>query len=515
MASRPKHIIALEWHTGTLRAAEATGGEAVRILRTYQRPLDASLLEAPPAALGEAMGEWLRAAGFRAGAAAVAVPRQMALLRDLTVPQSRRRSELSEMVRLQAVNVLPVEEGKTELDFAAAGVDESGMLRVRIAAAGNEQLDRLRATLSAAGLRCVGLPLRPGLILSLVKAGRLTAEHLLLAEIGPDWSQVSLVRDGAVVLSRDLQRGYLSGKPAPDADGRLPSLFDENRGEFLRQTMAPLVTDMRATLNAFLAEAKGALPSRLLVTGELADHADLQETLAEALELEVVGLNPWQLVRAGRRVVDQAEGSAAFAGVLALAAGVLSGAPAIDFANPTLRLRPSRPMRPWHVGLAAAVCLLVGAIAFGTTQMGGIDDRMRSRRNALAKLNRELKDRRPVQRSLRLMAAWRQADPSPLESMSELVRLLPEAPQAYVEQISFHAEPRRDKTGVRMKVRLRVDAESTWNALFDRIRGSAALQMAGAPPASRENVPDPREHPYPIRYTFHLTVTGAARKEAS
>ena len=501
MASRPKSIVALEWRTGRLRAVEASAASGtVRIHRVLQRDLEPALVTGAAGELGEVLGAYLREAGFRTTHAAVAVHRQDVLIRSFTVPPSKHRGELSEMVRLQAANQLPVEEGTAELDFIEEGVDEAGMLRVKVAAGYTEQLGRLRQTLTAAGLRCAALPLRPGMILPLMTAPQIAGEPILLAEIDHDWSQLSLVADGRIVLSRDLPRGYLSGKPTVDENGRLPSLFDEDRAEFLRQTMAPLAAEMRATLNAFNAESKADLPTRLIVTGELADHEDLRGTLGDLLELEVAPLNPWDRVRASSRVVDQAERSAAFVGVLALAAGVLTGSRTLDFANPALVSRPRAQVRPWQVLAGVALCGLAVLVGLAVTNLSGAQERLGRRRIALRVLKKKNRELKSVKAALARMADWQRPAPAPLEVLRELAALLPDAKQAYVEQCIFESADR-------LKLTVRFDQRATWNKLFADIGRSSVLRIADKPSTMRpDNVPDKREHPYPVRYTFYLLV---------
>ncbi len=510
MASRPRNIVAIEWRTGCLRAVEASAASGtVRIHRVFHRDIEPALAAAGATELGEMIGLWLREAGFKTAHATVAVRRQDVLIRNFTVPPTKNRSELSEMVRLQATNQLPVEEGTTELDFIEEGADETGMLRIKVAAGYTEKLGRLRQTLAAAKLKCTALPLRPGMILSLMKSSPMAGQAVLLAEIDHDWSQISLIQDDRIVLSRDLPRGYLSGKPTVDENGRLPSLFDEDRTRFLQQTMAPLAAEMRATLNAFTAEAKTPLPTRMIVTGELADHADLPEALAGMLELQVLPLNPWDMVKATGRVVDQAERSAAYVGVLALAAGALSSEEAIDFASPALVARRRAQIRPWHVIAGIAVAGLLLLIGMAAANLGDAEQRIRNRKIVLRKLKIENKKGKTVKISLQRMAEWQRDAPKPLEVLRELTALLPDARRVYVERCVF-------ESAERIKLTLRFDDRATWNELFEKIGASTQLRIADKPATMRpENVPDDREHPYPIRYTFYLVVVAGDRKGAS
>jgi hypothetical protein len=190
---------------------------------------------------------------------------------------------------------------------------------------------------------------------------------------------------------------------------------------------------------------------------------------------------------------------AALAGAVADQVG--GGGPSIDF------LHPRRPAAPhplwkyrWKAAAAAAVLTVVGAGLGVHATFRNLDNELRRWQDESREASSELKKLRPYKRQQAVVSSWLEQRAFWLDEYEELLRLLPDASELYLTQVTFAPASTRSSRGT---IRLEGYAadESTVATVAVRLAGSGRYQVrpGGIVPASRNGN-------YPWRFEAELAL---------
>lgn len=238
------------------------------------------------AEIGRAVRQALRAGGFRAGRAVVALGSQAFIARWVELPALSPR-ELREALGWEVKQYLPPGYEGEVMDYAflpAAGTGD-GKRPVMVVASPQEVVGAYVKTLREARLRPVAVEIEP---LAQLRAlafcgGRQSVEGgepMAILDLGASGARLSIFLEGTLRLTRQLAGGgralFLEwGKGGGGTGGPAGPAGGTAWGELLR--------DIRRSLEYFLAQYQGAVVKRLWLSG---GGASLPE-LGPALELEL------------------------------------------------------------------------------------------------------------------------------------------------------------------------------------------------------------------------------------
>jgi type IV pilus assembly protein PilM len=255
-------------------------------------------------AAGRILRELLQSAGIKTRRAVAAVNGQVALMREVRMPQLPPE-EIRQAARFEVERYLPYPIAEVTFDTVVVGENRegaNGRMDVLVVAARTEVLHQHAAALQAAGLEPVVLEVEP---LAVVRAvsHRAAPEHVTACiHIGSSVTMI-LVAEGEVprvirtvafgttqLMEAAASRLGATGE-APDVlqarlaaagtDG-VPGLRDA-----IDESLSSLVTEIRRSLEYYGGRYRAAVPDRVVVTGGGAALPGITASLTSALDMPV------------------------------------------------------------------------------------------------------------------------------------------------------------------------------------------------------------------------------------
>ncbi|MDD4889182.1 MAG: pilus assembly protein PilM [Phycisphaerae bacterium] len=374
MALFSKDILALDFDHRQLRAVAARlGGAGASVRRMFQE----SLPEAVKIEDATAFGRWLAGvlSKHHCGGShtLMAIPRDQVVLKTLMVPAAAPDLEIPALIQFQMQKDLPFAADEAVIDFSlvgesstaaaspppspgaapsAGGAQPAAQLVMReylVAATRRDVICYFQQVAVAAGLGLVRLGLRCFSNLQTVRAcaPQDVSRRLLLVNVGPELTEIDIIRGGGLVFSRS-------------ASVALAERDDPT--EFLNRLTLEVIRSVQA--------ARAAVPDLELDGTIVAAPEWLAPSIAERLgqRLDVRG---W-LLEPSRGIslpAEHSRGAGDFSAALGLVLGeVKTASPGFDFLHPRrpvdLVARRQQHRRLAVIGaLGAAAVLVAGNVA--------------------------------------------------------------------------------------------------------------------------------------------------------
>lgn len=399
-----KDILALDWDHRQLRAVVASiANGAASVRRMFQEAV-------PPGVTVEdasSFGPWLAGvvSRYRCGGSHVllAIPREQVVLKTLALPASTPQLEVPAIIQFQMQKELSFAAEDAVIDYTPAGGSPGGaslpapgpangsavpgaaapadsmpsappQCEFLVAAARRDVIQYYEAVADAAGLRLDRLGLRCFSNLETVQAaaGRDLAGRLLLVNVGPELTEIDVIRGGVLLFSRSASVALTEG---------------DDPAEFLNRLAVEVVRTVQA--------ARATVPNLELDGTIVAAPAWLAGSIAERLgqRLDVRGA----VLEPGRGISlppAHAHGAGEFSAALGLVLGqTRPGGPPFDFLHPrrpvdlVARTRQRRRMVAMLSAGAVAV-LLAGNTAALTLYDGRIKPKQTRASNLKAEADR-------------------------------------------------------------------------------------------------------------------------------
>lgn len=189
-------LLGLSLGDRSLLIAEVSHGEkaSVRKLAEFIYPVGTSLAE--PAALGKALGEFLRTQGFSTKAAAMGIPAKWLAVKSKDVPPADADT-LADILRLQAEGEFSSELKDLVFDFAGGGSN------VLLVATPRKHVDAAIALCEAAGLSAVAVT--PAVVALGSATARAVSQNALVLSVSDSGSEFSAQHDLLPVAVRTLR----------------------------------------------------------------------------------------------------------------------------------------------------------------------------------------------------------------------------------------------------------------------------------------------------------------------
>ncbi len=353
--------LAIEWDNKELRIVAGTvRGGRVSISDVIIQPID----DPSPEKIGEVLGKLTEQRGLQRSAAAIALGRGKAELRELKLPPVPE-AELPDMVRFQAIRNFSTAGERSAIDFLPSKQDADG-IRVVAASVGPEELKNCALVALPSHLTVERLALRPVAAVALYRRvpGFDVGEVVLIDLLSED-ADVVVVQDGHTAFVRSV---------------RLP----EDPAIRIRT----LASEVRRSLMAAQDIGGVELPRRFVLWGRADLHAEDLEKLSTALGSKVEALDPFTLVdvesKAKKELPDHVGRLAPLIGLLD--AENTNGKDLIDFLNPRRPPKPpSKKPKMLLIG-GLAVSIVGGGFFLGWNKLRQMDSAIAARKSYEASL---------------------------------------------------------------------------------------------------------------------------------
>jgi len=264
-----RSMVCIDWDERSLRVLDGQfrrGGLKVR--KAFHVPLPAQIDPRDPGEMGAFLKRALAEHRIRTRRAIVDVPRQEAVFTSMTLPRGSKE-EIAAMVQVQAAKELPFAKDQAVVDFAMCAGAKEGMCEVWVAAVRTAVVERYRQTVANAGLKAERIGLRPYANAAALIPGQASTDRILMVDIGPSMTEISVIRDARLVYTRAAQVAVMTEphhaeerRPSPDqtippADDSLPK----------QGPLDALLIEVSRTIQAYRASDAGARIDRIILSG--------------------------------------------------------------------------------------------------------------------------------------------------------------------------------------------------------------------------------------------------------
>lgn len=225
-------------------------------------------------------------------------------------------------------------EKKDGTEAAAPTPDPNKKMEVLLVAALNKEVERYERYVTSQGLRLALLELE---IFSLVRAAIASLEEtVLLVDIGSRATNLILVRNGSIVMNRNLNSGgnemtsalmealHVNWERAEQMKRGQADLLSSQLSHTPMPTLQLIQYEVTRMLQQLKAKDASARVNRILLTGGSSKMKGLPEYLSRLFQLPVELANPWQHVAYDERLTSSlSELGSSFAIAVGLALGGL------------------------------------------------------------------------------------------------------------------------------------------------------------------------------------------------
>jgi type IV pilus assembly protein PilM len=288
---------------GDAHAAEGQG----RVVRAASGPTpEGTLAEgriADVPAVGRALRDLVQNAGIRSRRTVAAVNGQVALMREVRMPQLPP-DEMRQAARFEVERYLPYPISEVTFDTVVVGEGRDGAaakVDVLVVAARTEVLHQHAAALQAAGLEPAVLEVEPLAVMRAVASRAAADQATACIHLGSSVTMI-LVAEGqaprvirtvafgtAHLLEAAASRLGATGEAPAVLQARLAGSGGEVPGlrEAIDDSLSPLVTEVRRSLEYYGGRHRSVMPERVVVTGGGAALPGIAASLTSALDMTV------------------------------------------------------------------------------------------------------------------------------------------------------------------------------------------------------------------------------------
>ena len=254
-------------------------------------------------AVGRALRDLVQSAGIKTRRAVTAVNGQVALMREVRMPQLPPE-EIRQAARFEVERYLPYPIAEVTFDTVVIGESReggAGRVDVLVVAARTDVLHQHAAALQAAGLEPVVVEVEPLAVVRAVSPRATPEQVTACIHLGSSVTMI-LVAEGEAprvirtvafgttqLLEAAASRLGTTGEAPEALQARLASAGDDTPGlrEAIDDSLSSLVTEIRRSLEYYGGRYRAAVPDRVVVTGGGAALSGVTASLTSALDLPV------------------------------------------------------------------------------------------------------------------------------------------------------------------------------------------------------------------------------------
>jgi hypothetical protein len=459
-----RKVLGLALDERSIVAAEVrltSGGREVKRAAEFVFPAESSLQD--PAALGSALGQFLRQNGFSARHAVVGLPAKWLMVRQEDVPAVSAES-LAGMLMIQAERAFSLDVSDLALDCAGpVGVLQGG--KVLLVAALRKALDQVMTAMRAARVKVLGVG-STAMTLAWA-AGQSDSAPSVVLYMGPNTAELAVRAGGTIRLLRHVPAGA-------SAAGRPDAAAVEHR-------LALTAEEMRRVIS-LLPGLGAAQPGDVTVWDGAGLDADALVGLVKDLGLPA--RQPEDLSPLG--LSASVEQPCRFAAAAALgAAGLKPGLLPVDFMHSRLAVRRRSPLRR-TVAWAAAVggaCVLAGL--FLAFDLGTRTHDVEELKQKLEAMKPDIEAARSLVERVSTARGWYDRRPEFLDCLLDLDLAFPEEGSVWASTLVLKEDMRGIVSGkaVNEQVALQVMDNLMASPAFKDVK---PIQMGESRGSSRE-----------------------------
>jgi hypothetical protein len=423
--SRYNKVLGLAIGERSILAAELAAGAAggaqpeVRRLAEFPLPAEASLggsaAAVDPAALGKALGEFLREQKFTARSAVVGLPARWLLFKSKEVPPADSATA-ADLLRLQAEGEFSSELKDLVFDYAGEA-SPAAARTVLLVATPRRYVDLVRQVCEAAKVDPVAITSSAAALG--VATSRSVGKNAVVLALQPAGAELSAHAGGHTSMLRHLRA------PTPEA------LF---------------LSELRRVVSMLPATSNGSTGGREVVVwdGVGLSNGAIGESLGG------MPIRQGDLPALGVRTNDAAASNGAgrkYAAAVALAMAALAGvaasdslASSVDFLHSRLAEPRKQRVAPWMIWSGAAAVILFALFAFSYIHL-------EQGQAKLDKLSLDYRAKKPHVDSAELFVkkvafaqGWHGGDPRFLACLSDITKLFPESGDIYATQVTLSSK---------------------------------------------------------------------------
>ena len=279
--------------------------------------------------LAPALLELVREKGFKPGEVALSVSGQMVFPRIAAIPAVGGGEKFEQNIRYEIEQNVPFPFDEMVCDRQILGDTPDGDKSVMIVAAKIEQIEAITDAVASAGFKPLLVDVAPIATLSALKAANAGDDSsVIVLDIGAKTTSLMIV-EGEKVYNRSipiagnnitreiaqsfgisqeeaeqlkLEKGYVAlGGVVEDEDE-----VADRVSKVCRAVMSRLLAEISRSVNFYRSQQGGGVPSRLYLTGGTALLPQTDRFFSESLQLEVEYFNPFDFVRVGSGIDDDA-----------------------------------------------------------------------------------------------------------------------------------------------------------------------------------------------------------------
>ncbi len=444
MAFRTRRLLTIDWDAQDLRMALVQlRANGIELLKAVSVPVSENLDASSSEAFGAFLREAIRQSHISNRHAVFCVRRDQVVLNTINLPPAPGE-ELAAMVLNQITRELPFAADQAAIDFAlAADHDPSSPATALVAAVRNEDIEFNRAVANEAGLTLERIGLRPyanrmAVLSSLADAANQT---VLFVEIGPQHTEINVLRHGALSFSRSASVSLPSLRDEPGEgvqDSRIfsRSVVDARESERSREAVSRLMVEVIRSFESYRAAESGASVDHIVVCGATGLEAELSQSLAARFAARAALFAPDRMLDITPQRAKELRG---FSAVLGLALGHgRDSLVSFDFLRPKkpISRRAVRMKKAPKVALTAA--LLIGAVVTAYIRFVGEPKALAAEvLEKVQALNADRKRVTALKERLDAVTDWHGAEQHWPEIMVLLTGAFPEPERAQVTRVDF------------------------------------------------------------------------------
>lgn len=474
-----KKLVAIDWDARNLRLVLVRPrAEGVDLLKAVSIPIPPDVKLDDAEGMGAFLREAMRQARISEKRALMSIPRDQVVLNALSLPPTPPE-ELPAVVQFQIVKELPFAADQATLDFAVGtGFDPKAPSIVLVAAVRNDQLSFYRRVAYEAGLTAERIGLRPHANLCAVttKAPGLQGKTLLVIEVGPQLTEIDIIKNETLVFSRaasvTLQEYGAAGAGRVE-DSRISSLEvrDREPDEAGRRAVNSLMVEIVRSFEAHRATDPSINVDHIVVCGASGIEQQLSQMLAARFATQADPYSPEHSLDLTPQRAKELRG---FSAALGLALGhAQKGLWAFDFLHPKKPVS-KRTVRLKKVPIAAATAVLF--VLSGVTsyakfvlpkrqQVAAVEERLEPKRKHAKNIN-EFKE------LVEALENWRDSEQCWPDVLATLSENFPSDEEVVVSRLELECRPKA-KSALReaqMRARLRTAALGKVNEISAKLR---------------------------------------------
>ncbi len=465
MAFSSNKLLAVDWDRRHLRLVSVRPrADGVELLKAVSAPIPTGLAMDDAESLGAFIREAVRQAKIGTRHAILSIPRDQVVLNTLPLPPSNA-DDLPNMVRFQIAKELPFSAEQATIEFVVPDdFNPKEAFTALVAAVRNEQLEFYQRVAAEAGLTVERIGLRPhaNLIAVLARAPDLADKSLLVVEVGPQLSEINIIRQGGLAFSRAASVAIPEGERLGEAhlqDSRIESLplLERQADEASRQAVGNLMLEVLRSYEAYRATEPAASLDRIVVCGATGLESQLAEALGGRFAVPAALYMPDRALGLSPQRARELRG---FSAALGLAIGQGGkGLSHFDFLHPKKAVS-RRAVRLKKLPIAVVTACLFVASGVGVYRQM-IYPLQQQRKTLSADVDAKKKIERNIeefQAQLDVLEMWQASEQYWPELLVQLTDLMPSEQDVVVMRADFETRrpPRKSNerpSGVRLRLR--------------------------------------------------------------